>query len=194
VDRQTRDKFATRTTPKNWGWETPPAVYQKLDHDFGPFDVDLTADQGNHLCPVWLGPGSPYHEDALTASWWEYGDNGYSNPVYGKFAEKMLLAADIAKGLEFRTTLFLPLRITRAFKKHVLQGAQELLFCDKRIVFREHGAPRFSRDKTGKMRPDTALFDSIVVRYYPGGAGRELKVGVWEVPPHVWTDEWRQES
>ena len=72
MKRETRDKFASGTkqsdlTTGNACWETPPAVFAKLSEDFGPFDVDLTADARRHLCPVWFGPDSPVEcFDAIT--------------------------------------------------------------------------------------------------------------------------------
>lgn len=188
MNRKTRDLFASGTvqadlTTGNACWETAPAVFAKLNEDFGPFDLDLTADGQRHLCPVWFGPASPKHEyDALSAHWTTFGRNGYSNPPYGPFIQRLLPRAKAFAAEGFTTTLLLPLRVTKAFKAHILNGASELLFCDKRLVFWENGAPRLN-PKTGK--PDCALFDSIIVRYLAFGANRTPRVDVWHVPPHA---------
>jgi hypothetical protein len=191
MDRQTRDKFASRTssdlTTGNARWETAPLVYKKLNEDFGPFDIDLTADAGNFLHDPWFGPGSPYHEDAITAQWHTYGKNGYSNPSYGPFVQWMLEKAKReASAFGFTSTLLLPMRVTVAFRQHVLRGAAELLFADSRLVFFEGGAPRINAKKyeQGKLVPDPAMFDSIIVRYQPGIHVRP-KIGEWHVPMHV---------
>lgn len=187
MNRETRDKFASGTkraalTSGNACWETPPAVFEKLNRDFGPFDVDLTADAKRALCGVWLGPSSTWAIDALAGAWQRFGSRGYSNPPYGPFVQQMLLTAYLeALCGDFATTLLLPMRVTEAFRKWVLRGAAELLFCDKRITFWENGAPRIN-PRTGK--PDSALFDSIVVRYVPGHEGPP-EVGEWAVPVHV---------
>lgn len=184
MKRETRDKFASGTkqadlTSGNACWETPPDVFAKLNADFGPFDVDLTADSQRALCEAWFGPGeASYAHDAITAAWHTYGRRGYSNPPYGAFVAQMLAKAKAEASRGFETTLLLPMRVTRAFRAHVLNGAAELWFCDRRITFWENGAPRIN-PRTGK--PDSALFDSIVVRYVPGIAG-PLQVGVWTVP------------
>lgn len=188
MNRATRDLFASGTdqadlTAGNACWETAPAIFAKLNHDFGPFDVDLTADAQRHLCANWFGPGSNVHEyDALLADWRFWGVNGYSNPPYGPFIQKVLPIAKQQAASGFASTFLLPLRVTKAFKAHILNGASDLLFCDKRLVFWENGAPRLN-PKTGK--PDCALFDSIVVRYQPGDWSNGPRVGIWEVPPHA---------
>lgn len=186
MNRATRDKFASGTkgslTSGNACWETPPAVFVKLAEDFGPFDVDLTADARRKLCPVWFGPDSPANEfDALSAFWALYGRTGYSNPPYGPFVKRLLEKAKLQARDGFTSTLLLPLRVTRAFREQILVGSSELLFCDRRITFYENGAPRVN-PKTG--RPDGALFDSIIVRYQPDHLGPP-RVGVWCVPSHV---------
>ena len=48
MNRETRDKFASGTdqadlTTGNACWQTPPAIFAQLNHDFGPFEIDLTA-------------------------------------------------------------------------------------------------------------------------------------------------------
>lgn len=198
MNNATKNKLTSGTdqsdlTSGNACWETPPIVFEALNQDFGPFDVDLTADAQRHLCPVWFGPQSNVGEfDALAADWPACGRrNGYSNPPYGPFIQRLLPLAkhwtrrgDYHDG--FTTTLLLPMRVTKAFKAHILKGASDLLFCDSRITFFENGVPRLNekqwREK-GRAQADPAVFDSIVVRYRPGTTA--LNVGIWQVPKHV---------
>ena len=199
MNRATRDKLVSGTvqtelTSGNACWETPPAIYEALNRDFGPFDVDLTADAQRHLCPVWFGPDSNVGAfDALTADWGTAGTNGYSNPPYGRFIQQILEKAKLESLRGFSSTLLLPMRITKAFKEHVLVGASDLLFCSRRITFFEDGIPRIGeerRTKKGKVcKPhgDGAVFDSMIVRYRPGA--RALNVGLWEVPKHVTAED-----
>lgn len=199
MNRETRDKLVSGTdqtdlTIGNACWETPPLVFEKLHEDFGPFDVDLTADPQRHLCSVWFGPDSNVGEyDALGADWMAcQRRNGYSNPPYGPFIQKMLARAKYWAGEGFSSTLLLPMRVTGAFKAHVLKGASELLFCDTRLTFFENGVPRLNEKKYGKrgkkgqllkVPTDPAIFDSIIVRYEP--RADNLFVDVWKVPKHV---------
>lgn len=207
MNRATRDKLVSGTeqadlTTGNACWETPPLVFEKLDTDFGPFDVDLTADARRHLCRIWFGPQSCVGEwDALTANWISYGDNGYSNPPYGPFIQRLLVRAKAFAAEGFTSTLLLPLRITKAFRTHILPfkgaiGASDLLLCDKRLTFFENGVPRLNEAKYGKrgkkgqllkVPTDPAVFDSIIVRYVPGAT--RLNVDTWHVPKHVTPDD-----
>jgi hypothetical protein len=197
VNRSTRDKFASGTdqadlTSGNACWETAPLVFRQLAEDFGPFDIDLTADRQRALCPLWFGPDSPVGEfDALEALWHVYGRSGYSNPPYGPFIQRMLAWALAEAQLGFSTTLLLPLRVTKAFRAYVLNGASDLIFPDKRLVFFENGVPRINdrlwREK-GIARADPALFDSIIVRYRPGEWSAPV-ISEWRVPAHVTSDD-----
>lgn len=197
MDNATKNKLTSGTdqadlTTGNACWETPPIVFAKLNQDFGPFDIDLTADAKRHLCQVWFGPNSPIAEfDALSATWIGGGrQRGYSNPPYGPFIQQLLPVAKRWKDMGFASTLLLPMRVTKAFKAHVLGGATELLFCDTRLTFFENGIPRLNERKwveEGKAIADPAVFDSIIVRYLPGRT--ELRVGIWNVPKHVTADD-----
>jgi len=184
MKRATRDRFVIATQKDinagNACLETPPQVFHKLEDDFGPFEIDLTANAQNHLCLVWFGPGG-IAEDALTASWHVCGATGYSNPPYGPFVSKILKKAKQEAAMGFTSTLLLPVRMKRAIHQHVLQGASELWFCDKRIAFWEGGAPKLD-PKTQK--PTGALFDSMIVRYLPGMHFSAPRARSWKVPPH----------
>lgn len=197
MDRATRDKMVSGTaqadlTSGNACWETPPLIYQKLSADFGPFDIDLTADAQRRLCPWWFGPDSPFGVNGYNALnlQWPIGKHGYSNPPYGPFIQAILpLARRYAQELEFTSTFLLPLRVTKAFKAYILKGASDLIFPDKRIVFFENGVPRINQKlwlTKGKLSADPAIFDSIIVRYTPGTSlDASPKLSTWQVPVHV---------
>ena len=187
MNRTTRDKLVARTTPKNATWETPPAIVAQLREDFGPFDLDLTGDIARATEKVWFGPYSPVEKyDALTADWMAYGRTGFSNPPYGAFVPQLLWQARRMRARGFTSTLLLPLRVTRAFRVEILGQASDLLFCDKRIAFFEDGHPRWNAKAfaEGRLVADTALFDSIIVRFR-AGCTDPVRVGVWRVPAHV---------
>ena len=195
MKRETRDKFAKRTdqTQLNAGgavWETAPAVFADLNETFGPYKIDLTANAANHLCALWFGPDhvEERYRDALAIAWHEVADNGYSNPPYGAFVARILAKAKAEAKAGFSSDFLLPLRITRSFRAYVLRGAAEVLLADKRLVFFEGGLPRCTIDKkTGKVHADTAMFDSMIVRYKPG-RHRQPKLGEYHVPKHVTKD------
>jgi hypothetical protein len=197
MNRATKTKLTSGTnradlTIGNACWETPPLVFRQLAEDFGPFDVDLTADARRHLCPVWFGPGSPSGDvDAIAANWAADGRrNGYSNPPYGPFIQSLVARAAFWSTHGFTSTLLLPLRVTKAFKAQILGAASSLLFCDARLTFFEHGIPRLNERQwidRGRAVADPAVFDSIVVRFAPERCS--LQVGIWRVPKHVTADD-----
>lgn len=195
MNRATRDKFASGTdqsslTAGNSCWETAPLIFEALNRDFGPFDIDLCADAKRYLRTIWFGPGSLVGEfDALTALWYIYGENGYGNPPYGKFVADYLAVARAMAGGPYgmRSTHLLPMRVTKAFRRFVLDGASDLIFPTSRLVFFEDGVPRINQKtfvEEGRAVADCALFDSIIVRYTPGHVGPP-KISEWAVPKHV---------
>ena len=65
-------------------WRTPAAIFALAEQLFGPFNLDVAATTGNHLCPHWLGEGG-LHPDALVAAWSLPGGeavNAWMNPPY----------------------------------------------------------------------------------------------------------------
>ena len=146
------DKTTTKDT-----WCTPPAVFAALNEQFGPFDLDLTANAENHLCERWMGPGSTQSAiypdkhrtpDALTARWRDFGSRGYTNPPYGRsFVPQLLAKAALEASEGFDTTLLLPLRVTQAFRQWIIGYASTLYYCDRRICFWEDGHPRWNAKK-----------------------------------------------
>lgn len=176
-------------------WETPPAVFAKLNEDFGPFDIDLTANWDNRLTGIYFGP-SPADilgplPDALTAPWRDFGTRGYSNPPYGHPFVSQLLAKAVQEATRgFSTTFLLPLRITKAFRQYVLRHARCVYICDKRICFYEDGHPRWNQvrlRKDGVKRADPAMFDSMIVQFDSDQPYKTFGVMLheWHVPKHV---------
>lgn len=81
-------------------WRTPIDLFLALDSEF-TFGVDLAARDSNALLPRWFGPGSECAEDALYASWLDWGHTGFLNPPYsaaliGPFMQKA--AEEAARG------------------------------------------------------------------------------------------------
>ncbi len=176
-------------TSGNAVWETPPAVFAKLHAEFN-FEIDLCADAKRALCPIWFGPGSRFHTDAHEAPWIHFGKTvAFCNPPYGPFVPRLLaIAAVNSKYYGFTTVFLLPMRATRAFHTHVIDGASELRFCNRRITFWEDGSPRLNKKALdrGQFRYDPAPFDSIIVVYRPKWLVDEgLLVSTWHVPAHT---------
>lgn len=205
MNPETTQKLTARSpqdphAPEN-RWQTPPPIFAQLQAIYGPFDLDMTADAGNHLLPQWVGPGSTLENDIL--AWLTYDlaqgphHRGYSNPIYDwRFVNAFVpLCAEAAATKGFASTLLLPLRTTSDWWQFLLEnqrtvlGAAHVDFCDRRICFYEDGHPRWNAKELakGKYRPDSAVFDSVVVHFTADTrqAHHRTNFGTFAVPPHV---------
>lgn len=63
-------------------YRTPLALFYRLNSLYGPFVLDAAADEESRLCNAYLGPGSPYLEDALGVGDWPGDGAVFLNPPY----------------------------------------------------------------------------------------------------------------
>lgn len=61
-------------------WRTPRDLFERLNRQWGPFDLDAAADGENHLCEQWMG----LPEDALENDWSKVASRVFVNPPYGR--------------------------------------------------------------------------------------------------------------
>ena len=171
MNRAARDKFVATTDQSKLAYgeaaclETPPALFAALHQEFH-FNVDLTANEQNHLLPVWFGPKG-LHENCLDPVWSNGMTNqvGFSNPPYGRCIELILAKAVVQQ--DFTSVFLLPLRASRWYKQFVLPYADEVRHLP-RVTFWYQGKPKETYSRTQqKMVITSALFDSMVVVYRP---------------------------
>lgn len=76
-------------------WETERALWLLLSSEFS-FDTDVCANQGNHLCERWIGPGGA-HDNALDPDirWTEPGGCCFMNPPFNR--QQGLFVAEAAR-------------------------------------------------------------------------------------------------
>ena len=101
--------------------------------------------------------------------------------------EKLLPKAKEEAKRGFTSVLLLPLRVTRAFRAHILTGAARLLFWDARLTFFENGVPRlnekqFQKGKLGAIRRRLIRSSWSIS---PWRASDAVLIHIWAVPPHV---------
>jgi phage N-6-adenine-methyltransferase len=97
-------------------WRTPRETFEYASRRYGPFDLDAAADETNHLCGLWLGPGSEIAEDALAAEWGPVSSatmperpvRAYGNPPYSITAKFVAKAWAESVAGRAQTTLLLP--------------------------------------------------------------------------------------
>lgn len=100
-------------------WRTPRDLYDRLDAQF-TFLVDGAADDTNHLCRYWYGPGSALAEDALALPDWHCGiadatnvapvNRIFLNPPYSRVADFVRKARAEADAGNALVVLLLPAR------------------------------------------------------------------------------------
>ena len=170
MNRTERDSFTATTDQNDLAYgesaclETPPDLFAALHEEF-KFDIDLTANEQNHLLPLWFGPKSPttvgsnqtsldesvfrgvpiiYEKgyDALSCPWMlpVYGNQpslkaGFANPPYGAFVPRILANAVEEQRNGFLSVFLLPARINRTFKDLIVFHAHEVRFVDERVTF-----------------------------------------------------------
>lgn len=172
--------------------QTPPALFELLHRRFR-FDVDLTANETNHLLPRWFGPGSPW-PDALAMPWAYPAEAqmaqgycktptaGFSNPPYGKFIPKILKKAIEERRKGFTSVFLLPMRAARWFRELILPQYSELWYCSERLVFHYNNVPRLS----AKIEWTRAM-DNLEEDYRPG-PGKSV-IAAHDID-WTWKDAW----
>lgn len=145
-------------------WRTPKTAFEYFNHSPG-FDLDAAADETNHLCPIWYGPGGLW-PNALNTSWELYSDRPtyvWCNPPYSQTPDFLTkIAQEVLDHNVYVTALLAARTDTKVFHNLVLPYADVLYFVKGRIAF---GSPE---DGTPYKR-DAAPFPSMVVTFKPGG-------------------------
>jgi site-specific DNA-methyltransferase (adenine-specific) len=101
---------------KKDNWQTPKELFDQLDREFR-FTLDGAADETNHLCTRWLGPGG-LHEDALNVCW--QGETVFCNPPYSMVKEFVKQASNQAGFMGAKTVMLVPSRTdTKWFHQYV---------------------------------------------------------------------------
>lgn len=170
-------------------WQTPRDLFAALNAEFD-FSIDLAADQSNHRCKVWLGPGG-IREDALSCDWaymietaamrrksrslWAFLNMPYSTEMIKKFHAKIAEECALTKERYFGLVTLAPDdHSTRWYRANSL--ASEI----RRIP---HRVPYLKADGQTKAG---AMFPSMVGVFRP-------QPGVANPSPRVVSWSWRKE-
>lgn len=133
-----RGKEVCHSTGKD-DWGTPRWLFDQIQKELQiTFDLDAAADDHNHLCKDYFTE----KDDALIQSW-ECDSAVWLNPPYSlndDFIEKAYFESiEISKPV----VCLIPSRTCRKFWHNYVMKADEILFCNRRIIFvgSEDGAP-----------------------------------------------------
>lgn len=165
MDNATKNRFAAPTDQTDLLYgesacvETPPDFFAKLNEGFN-FDLDLCANEQNHLLPRYFGPGSPIANgfDALTAKWYHHdtrlagadptnlslmpSTSGFANPPYGSMIPRILKKAIEESKLGFTSAFLLPMRAGNWYTHIVLEHADYVWHLEPRLTFWWQGKPK----------------------------------------------------
>ena len=160
-------------------WATPPALFDALDREFGPFDLDPCGAREHHYSAYTIhSRGGLFYDgscpalDGLAQPW--KCQAAYVNPPYGKALPRWIekAVAEVEAGNAERVVMLIPARTdTRVWQRHILREM------DRRFI---KGQPWVKAHK--------AIF---LVRFLPGrvkfvgaaaGAPFPSAIVVWQRP------------
>lgn len=149
-------------------WATPDHLYAWLNTEYGPFDVDVCADDSNRKCPTYFGAGG-ISTDGLKAEWHLPSPRRcFMNPPYSRGTQEKWVRKAYEESQQGCTVVcLLPSRTgNTVWQRYVSPKAAEVLFLKGRIKF--VGADSW------------APFDSAIAVFKPGE--HELKVKFIDMP------------
>ena len=137
-----------------YDWNTPKHIIDKLEDEFGRFQLDPCANSKSHHGEYWLTE----EEDGLKYDWTAY-SSVYMNPPYGKEIGKWVeKAMNTAKDSETKVVCLLPARTDTRWWHDFVTKAKEIRFLKGRV--------KFGGSKTGAPFPSAiVIFDGV------GGGG-----------------------
>jgi phage N-6-adenine-methyltransferase len=151
-------------------WRTPLTVFQYFNNLYGPFDLDAAADESNHLCLRWFGPGGE-KENALAANWgpmlqfnpsdesrFEYRPaRVWLNPPYSETKKFLEKAVEELLASRAHTIALVAARTdTKVFHETIIPHANRIIFLKGRLNF---------TDPSGILGKNSAPFPSMVVQF-----------------------------
>lgn len=156
-------------------WGTPQYVFDFLNEAFGPFDIDVAADNENHKCDLWWTP----EQDGLKQLWgWHHVESlnrnarVWCNPPYDNIGPWVARAAQEAQdGLVDSVTLLLPVRTDQKWwQETVMRFACAIYFIKGRIAFVREG------------KTNCSFEPSMIVRFCRGNVKAAPTFGTLTIP------------
>jgi len=143
-------------------WETPQELFDQLNAEFGPFDMDVAANAHNSKCSYFAGLDTK--EDGLQSAWMK---KNWCNPPYSRVKEFAAKAESEAKQGKM-TVMLIPARTdTRFFHDHIYnKPSVEVRFLKGRIKFISPDG-KLLRGTRMNGSNNAAPFPSMVVIFKP---------------------------
>lgn len=133
-------------------WATPRGFFEKLNSLFGPFDLDVCANEMNHKCPKFFDKET----NGLDQLWHEHGTKVFMNPPYGKTIKDWVAKAELEAQEGCYVLGLLPARTDTAwFHDHCAK--HRVIFIKGRLAF----------ESPWQDKPTSAPFPSMIVIWHP---------------------------
>lgn len=113
-------------------WETPKLLFDELNAEFN-FELDLAANEENHKCRQWYGPGGIVN-DSLAASW--AFNRCWLNPPYGKELPLWVKKAyESTRNDHTLVVMLIPSRTDTRYWHDYVMKAEEIRYVRGRLRF-----------------------------------------------------------
>jgi len=134
-------------------YETPPEIFEYLNHIHGPFDLDVCAEVSTAKCSTFI----TLEANSLAAEWHQFGKRAWMNPPYSNIRPWVEKAINESKKGVVTCALLPADTSTRVFHD-CIYGKPGVIsyFYPKRIKFLLDGT-----------RQQSAKFGSLVTLFYP---------------------------
>lgn len=123
-------QFGTLKPGAKQDWETPKWLFDELNREYGPFDLDPCANEINHKCLRWFGE-SPAG-GGLNELWL---GRVYMNPPYGRGVSKWMRHAYECSRLGAKVCCLVPASVCTAWWHDWVEGKAKYKFWRGRIKF-----------------------------------------------------------
>lgn len=153
---------------------TPQALFDALHAEFA-FTLDAAADETNHKCDLWFGPGG-LALDALTEDWGGEGSVVFCNPPYSACKAFVAKAAEEAKK-GATVVLLVPARTDTRWWQDMIWDASAWGGTQLDLVREIRRGERWL-DEMPDQQPDGNWRPGVRGRFIPGRLSFELSVTI----------------
>jgi phage N-6-adenine-methyltransferase len=161
------DLFACLSTGKD-DWETPDDLFARYDASYH-FTLDAAANERNHKCPRWYGPGGIVEDALLLEDEWPLDDRIWLNPPYSRGLQtRFVKQAALCGNHGGLVVCLLPARTDTKLFHEVIQPFGKIEFLKGRVKFINPDSPLLRKPTPsvieGRHAPNnTAPFPSMIV-------------------------------
>lgn len=121
-------KMETLFSSRSEEWYTPQYLFDQLNAEFGPFDLDPCATPENAKCPAYFTK----EQDGLAQAW---GGRVFMNPPYGKLIVPWMRKAFLSAQGGALVVCLVPARTDTRWWHSYVEGKTEVRFIKGRLKY-----------------------------------------------------------